>query len=115
MKCGFDLDGTLDHPEIRNLCNALFDAGHEVHILTGYWPTGNYTEQMKHDKIARLGVRYTQLHLCEGASMAEIGQTKAAILNRYGIEFMIDDPLRYRIGRAPALQLLITIITRERE
>lgn len=90
-KWGFDLDGTLDHPEILRLANLLFDKGEEVHVLTGFVPSGRYTEQMKQDKLARLGVRCTMVHLCEGESMEEIGYTKAQILNRYGIDFMVDD------------------------
>jgi len=91
MKFGFDLDGTLDHEEIRTISNALFDAGHEIHILTGFIPTGTYTSQQKLDKIARLGVKYTKLHLCEGATMEEMGYVKAQILRQYDIPFMIDD------------------------
>jgi hypothetical protein len=91
VKWGFDLDGTLDHEEIRALANILFDLEHEVHVLTGFFPTGTYTEQMKYDKLKRLGVRCTQLHLCEGSNMEDIGYTKAQILNRLGIRFMVDD------------------------
>jgi len=88
---GFDLDGTLDHPEIRELANFLYDHGQEVHILTGFVPEGGYTEQMKLDKLKRLGIRCTQVHLCEGENMEEIGYTKAQTLNRLGIAFMVDD------------------------
>jgi len=91
VKWGFDLDGTLDHPEIRDLANVLFDAGHEVHILTGFVPGGTYTESAKMEKIKRLGVRCTRVHLCEGDTMEEIGYVKAQILNRLDIPFMIDD------------------------
>jgi hypothetical protein len=90
-KWGFDLDGTLDHEEIRRLANFLFDKGEEVHVLTGFVPSGNYTSNMKLDKIKRLGVRCTQVHLCEGETNEEIGYTKAVTLNRLGIDFMIDD------------------------
>lgn len=91
MKWGFDLDGTLDHEEIRTLANFLYDSGQEVHVLTGFVPSGNYTEQMKQDKLKRLGIRCTQVHLCEGETMEEIGYTKAQVLNRLGIGFMVDD------------------------
>lgn len=91
MKWGFDLDGTLDHEEIRDLANFLFDHGEEVHVLTGFVPGGNYTENMKLEKLKRLGVRCTQVHLCEGNTMEEIGYTKAVILNRLQIKFMVDD------------------------
>jgi len=88
---GFDLDGTLDHDEIRDLANFLFDHGEEVHVLTGFVPGGRYTEEMKTDKLRRLGIRCTQVHLCEGNSMEEIGYTKAQTLNRLNINFMVDD------------------------
>jgi hypothetical protein len=91
MKFGFDLDGTLDHEEIRMIANTLFDAGHEVHILTGFVPGGTYTEQMKLDKCQRLKLKYTKLHLCQGDSMEDIGYVKAQTLRQYDIPFMIDD------------------------
>jgi hypothetical protein len=90
-KWGFDLDGTLDHPEILRLANFLYDKGEEVHVLTGFVPTGNYTEEMKLIKLRRLGVRCTKMHLCEGETMEDIGYTKAQVLNRLGIDFMVDD------------------------
>lgn len=91
MKWGFDLDGTLDHDEIRTLANFLHAHGEEVHILTGFVPTGTYTERMKVDKLKRLGVRYSKLHLCEGETMEDIGYTKAQVINREKIDMMIDD------------------------
>lgn len=91
MKWGFDLDGTLDLTEIRDLANFLYDHGEEVHILTGFVPGGNYTANMKTEKIARLGIKCTQLHLCEGESNEEIGYTKAQVLNNFNIPIMIDD------------------------
>lgn len=91
MKWGFDLDGTLDHIEIRDMCNALYDAGHEIHILTGFVPGGGYTAEDKLAKIERLGVKYSKLHLCEGDTMEDIGYTKAQILRNYNIPLMIDD------------------------
>lgn len=91
MKYGFDLDGTLDHPELLALANLLFDAGHEVHVLTGFVPGGGYTSLKKYEKLARLGVRCTAVHLCEGETNEEIGYSKAVVLNRLGIPFMVDD------------------------
>ena len=91
MRWGFDLDGTLDHLEIRNLANFLFDQGEEVHVLTGFVPGGSYTAVMKAEKLQRLGCRYTRLHLCEGQTMEEIGYAKSVLLNRHGIALMVDD------------------------
>jgi hypothetical protein len=91
MKWGFDLDGTLDHEEIRDLANFLFDHGEEVHVLTGFVPEGGYTQEMKVEKLRRLGVRCTRVHLCEGKDNDEIGYTKAQVLRSNGIALMIDD------------------------
>ena len=91
MKFGFDLDGTLDHEEVRTIANTLFEAGHEIHILTGFVNNGGYTEQMKLDKCQRLGLKYTKLHLCEGENREDIGYVKAQILRQFNIPFMIDD------------------------
>lgn len=91
MKWGFDLDGTLDHPEIAALANVLFDAGHEVHILTGCIPNSPTAAEHKPAKLARLGVRYTKIHLCEGETMEDMGYTKAQVLRRENIPLMIDD------------------------
>ena len=73
------------------MSNTLFDAGHEVHIITGFVPGGTYTHEMKLDKCRRLGLKYTKLHLAEGNSMEDIGYVKAQILREYNIPFMIDD------------------------
>lgn len=80
---GFDLDGTLDHEEIRALANFLHDHGEEVHVLTGNLDPG--------PKLARLGVRCSRVHVCSEPTMAEVGYAKAQILNRLGIKFMVDD------------------------
>lgn len=95
MRWGFDLDGTLDHAEILSLANFLYDHGEEVHVLTGFVPGGGYTAEMKQEKLARLGVRCTKVHLCEGDTPEDIGYTKAQVLQNYDIALMIDDDPRF--------------------
>ena len=60
MKIGFDLDGTLDNPAIRDLAKALLAAGHEVHIITGLFiEAGEWqSSSAKHAKLERLGISH---------------------------------------------------------
>lgn len=95
-KIGFDLDGTLDRPEIAALARVLFAAGVEIHIITaGY--VGE-TEETAAEMVARkearlefLGVPYSKLHIVTGQSFEEAGQEKAAIINYYELPIMFDD------------------------
>lgn len=91
MKFGFDLDGTLDHEEIRVLAAACLTAGHEVHILTGCQNGDQDDWDRKVAKCKRLGVEYTKLHLCAGETDEDAGYVKAQVLRNNGIVFMIDD------------------------
>ena len=94
MNIGFDLDGTLDHPELVRLCNLLYDAGAIIHIITvAGLGVADYmsNEAKKRDKLYRLGVKYHHLHLVTGETFEEAGDEKAAKCEYYGIEVMIDD------------------------
>ena len=94
MKVGFDLDGTLDRPEIARLANMYYDAGIEVHVITvvQLGQTGYITtRKAKMDKLTLLGVRYTKLHLVRGQTYNECGIAKADVINAEGIVLMIDD------------------------
>lgn len=94
MKLGFDLDGTLDHPELKDLCNLLYDAGAEIHILTvGSLGAAGYesTEQRKRDKLQTLGVKYHHLHLIIADTFEEAGDEKAALCEYHQLKIMIDD------------------------
>ena len=91
MKFGFDLDGTLDHEEIRALAACVLAAGHEVHILTGCPDFSKETWDKKVAKCERLGVVYTELHLCVGDTHEDIGHFKANVLRDKHIPIMIDD------------------------
>jgi hypothetical protein len=94
MKIGFDLDGTLDRPQLATLARYLHEEGHEVHVITcsriaqfGY----SETRDNKVKKLLRLAVPYTKLHLVEGGTYSEAGVAKAGVIEREGIELMFDD------------------------
>jgi hypothetical protein len=94
MKIAFDLDGTLDHPELTRLCNLLYDAGAEIHIITaGAIGEAGYeaSVERKQAKLLALGVSYHQLHVVTGETFEEAGQEKAAKCEYYGIDVVIDD------------------------
>ena len=58
MKFGFDIHGVLDDlPEtFKALNNALYDAGHEIHILTGSHITPEIEEML-----SGMGIKYTHI------------------------------------------------------
>lgn len=93
MKFGFDLDGTLDRPEIAEMARALFRAGHEIHVITvgRLGPRAWGTIELKKLRLESLGVPYTKVHIVEGDTYTEAGQAKAAVINREDIVTMIDD------------------------
>lgn len=93
MKFGFDLDGTLDREEVAEMARALYNAGHEIHVLTvgRLGPRYESTRELKELKLAHLKVPYSFLHLVEGDNFSEAGYAKAQIINREGIVTMIDD------------------------
>lgn len=56
MKIGFDLDGTLDRPAVRELAFQLLEAGVEVHIISGYFAEGEWQHpKAKYAKLVRMG------------------------------------------------------------
>lgn len=58
MKIGFDLDGTLDKPAVLALAKKLWEAGCEIHIITGVFPESDpaLSYEAKLAKLARLGL-----------------------------------------------------------
>ena len=94
MVYGFDLDGTLDRPQLANLANLLFDLGFQVHVITAHaiGVAGYYaTREAKEKKMEKLGVNYTKLHLCSGHTYSEVGMDKARVIREEGIDIMFDD------------------------
>jgi hypothetical protein len=71
MIFGFDLDGTLDKPELAYLANHLLQSGHTVHVITSVFPeSGNWQSRIaKLEKLQRLGVPTIQdenIHFMQG-------------------------------------------------
>ncbi len=108
VRVGFDLDGTLDQPEIAALARVLFAAGIEIHVVTvgavqgqsmgagdeKKIVTAEDADAMYARKVERLSildVPFTKLHVVTGETFEEAGEEKAAILNYSEIPIMIDD------------------------
>lgn len=88
----FDLDGTLDRPEIAQLANDLYAAGHEIHVVTGgHADTGEWTIEARKQKLAALNVNYTSIIRCFGATLDDIGREKARQLRALDAILMFDD------------------------
>jgi len=93
MKIGFDLDMTLDRPELAELAGMLFSKGCEIHIITVARMGDGYhsTREQKQEKLKQLGVPYHYLHLVGGDSFEQAGLRKASVVAREGIKIFIDD------------------------
>jgi hypothetical protein len=116
MKFGFDLDGTLDKPALRDLANILISAGHEVHVITGTFPeAGDWQNaDAKMAKMRRLGIPFTQgfydplvrvaqLHILYAVNqeyprdyrLADLGLRKGALCETLGLTMIFDDSMTY--------------------
>ena len=117
MKIGFDLDGTLDKPALRDLALTLIDAGWEVHIITGVFPEAKDWQDApaKRAKLKRLGIPFHErpfiateektaiLHILDAVPMnfprdyrlADLGLRKGAYCELHGITLMLDDSVTY--------------------
>lgn len=92
----FDLDGVLDKPAMRQLSNDLFDAGHEVYVVTGgLADTGKWTMEARRTHLARLGIRYTELWRCIAPTFIAIGLLKGGTCNEIGAAILFDDSAEY--------------------
>ena len=99
MKVGFDLDGTLDVPALRDLANALYAAGHEVFVVTGgLADTGAWTQVERERRLAALGVNYTEIVRCITPRAEDIGRLKAQACTERDIPLLIDDDGSYING-----------------
>lgn len=91
-----DLDGNLDIPEMVELSNNLFDAGHEIYIVTGgFEDSGEWTLEERKKKLARLGVRYTDIIRCLKPTLEQIGFEKGLVCKMMGIQILFDDSSIY--------------------
>ena len=117
MKIGFDLDGTLDRPAIRDLALALIKGGHEVHIITGVFVEAKewQDEAAKKEKLTRLGIPYQMpdamcqvegtavLHVLDAVAstfardyrLIDLGLRKGALCEKLGITMFFDDSETY--------------------
>lgn len=100
---GFDLDGTLDRPDLARLANDLFDAGHEVWVVTGgLADAGEWTQEARERKVAALGVRCTGIIRCISPDIGRVGALKGEWCRELGITVMLDDDCLYLDGVAQA-------------
>ena len=110
MRYAFDLDGTLDVPEIAGLANALHAAGHEVYVVTGaVTDTGEWTMEARIEKCARLGVKYTKIIRCFGDSLDAIGAKKAQALKELGAALMFEDSIPFAQHTVQACPTLLVV------
>jgi hypothetical protein len=113
---GFDLDGVLDRPSIRNLCMTLVTAGARVYIITGVFIEALEWQDApaKLRKLTRLGIPFTYkgedhngggpvLHVLEAVAstfdrayrLADLGLRKGALCEELGISLFIEDSELY--------------------
>lgn len=96
---GFDLDGTVSLPAIRDLANDLYDAGHDVYIITGgLADSGEWTMQARIDRLQEYGVRYTEIVRVLDPDISKLGRLKGDECNRLGVSVMLDDAVPYLVG-----------------
>lgn len=114
MKVAFDLDGTLDRPVLRDLCLALLEGGHEVHIITGTFTEaiGWQDAAAKREKLARLGIPFDAMHFGPGIAtlhvldavpqtysreyrLIDLGLRKGELCERHGVQLVLDDSETY--------------------
>lgn len=112
MKFGFDLDGTLDRPQIVKLAHTLADAGHQLYIITGIFDeVGDWQgEAAKLRKLAKTGLAGRTAGIAfvhsdsralagEQATLAyrlrDMGLRKAAHCAEWDIDIFFDDSADY--------------------
>lgn len=96
---GFDLDGTLDLPGIAQLANDLYDAGHQVYVITGgLADSGEWTFPARKARLAELGIHYTEIIRCIDADINQMGRLKGEACARLGIAVLLDDSPGYLSG-----------------
>jgi DNA-binding LacI/PurR family transcriptional regulator len=99
---GFDIDGTLTIPAIRNLASHLFASGHKIHIITGGLRKPNEEHKIgtrmahRQKQLEKLGVSlYHSLHVCVGVTTEEVANEKAKVCREQGIDVMFEDSRIY--------------------
>lgn len=100
---GFDLDGTLTRPALAQLANDLYDAGHEVWVITGgLADSGEWTAEARRSRLTALGVRCTGIIRCISPDVRKIGVLKGEWCRELGAAVMLDDDRLYLDGVAEA-------------
>lgn len=113
MVIGFDLDGTLDHPALADMCRAMLLAGHEVHIISGRFPeAGSWQDvEEKRQKLDAMNIFHfmdgeeaqedaAMLHVLDAVEhkkfdidyrRGDLGMRKGDLCRRLGVQVYIDD------------------------
>ena len=106
----FDLDGTLDRPGLAQMANDLYDAGHQVYVVTGgLAEVGEWTLEAREAKLAALGVRCTEIIRVIDPDIGQIGRLKGDACNRLGAAVLIDDAPSYLTGAVTAAVKLLVL------
>lgn len=106
MIFAFDLDGTLDRPEVADLARLLLRTGHEVHIITGvFLEAGDWQcDAAKHEKLKRIGgLDDAKVHVLwampetypRDYRLADLGLRKGALCEKLGVRMLFDDNETY--------------------
>lgn len=105
MNFGFDIDDTItaEPAAFRALMEALVDAGHEVHVITGVMPSVTKPEHATYEgRRAQLegygileGVGYTKLHLAAVDGAKAIARQKRQLCEQHEIALMFEDRSDY--------------------
>ena len=90
----FDLDGTLERPNMKNLANDLFMAGHDVYVISAARSSGP-DRQAKLEKLTGLGVQFTELIMCIGDDVNRLGIMKGDKCRELGVSVMVEDDAQY--------------------
>ena len=138
MRAGFDLDGCLDKPALRDLALALLSAGHDVYIITGIFDEAGawQSAEAKFKKLGRLGIPFVwirnddedlawhskvpnpakliTLHAVDKSfaldyRLRDLGLRKAVVTEQLGIDLFLDDSKTY-MEVMPAMNGGVTLL-----
>jgi hypothetical protein len=100
-KYGFDLDGVLNRAPLAQLANDLFDAGHEVYVVTGgLADSGEWTMEARIERLREFWIRYTEIVRCIDPDINKVGEVKGRMCDELGIGLLIDDSYPYLVAAA---------------
>jgi len=93
-KYGFDLDGTLDNPNITQLARDLYEAGHSIYVISAAHMDTPTTEE-KVQKLKDMGMDYTELIVVRDKNVDRLGLNKGVECERLGISVFFEDDAQY--------------------